>query len=60
MGYSREWIRKVLDKALVGYERILFKTEKGLTNRNRVGKDTSFVRRYKKILKHKTGSRKGK
>ena len=40
MGYSNEWIESVLDKALTGYERILFEARNGQSCRNRPSSKT--------------------
>ena len=49
MGYPREWIEKILDKALTGYERVLRKVSLEETRRNRLGDDTKTSRRFKKL-----------
>ena len=35
MGYSQEWVERVVDKVLKGYERVLHKVHQGETTRNR-------------------------
>ena len=49
MGYSFEWRKKVLSKALTGYMRILKKVELGQTLRNRNGASTLNKRRFNKL-----------
>ena len=49
MGYTKPWKEKVLEKALVGYGRILTKVRLGETLRNRGAKSTEIQRRYKKL-----------
>ena len=48
-GYNKEWRRKVLRKAMVGYQRVLKLEEEGKTSRNRLIKQTEIKRRVKKL-----------
>ena len=48
-GYGVEWKRKVIMKALIGYERIMKLVREGKTKRNRTGKDTILKRRVKRL-----------
>ena len=48
-GYSQEWKRKVVAKALIGYERVLKLVREGKTKRNRTGKETMLRRRVKRL-----------
>ena len=50
MGYSVEWIRNVIDSSLTGYERLLYRVDKGEIKRNRLGEDTSTARRYRRLF----------
>ena len=50
MGYQEEWIRRVIDNALKGYERLLFWVEKGETRRHKRSRDTETSRRHKKLF----------
>ena len=50
MGYSEDWIRKVVYSSLTGYERLLYKVDKGETGRNNLGEDTHTSRRYRHLL----------
>ena len=50
MGYSHAWKKKVLRTTMIGYMRVLMKSRKGETSRNRKGKDTQVSRRFKKLL----------
>merc|ERR1711954_295057 len=40
MGYDHHWRKKVLEKALTGYKRILKQAKLGQTERNRSGAST--------------------
>ena len=46
---NKEWRRKVLRKAMVGYQRVLKLEEEGKTSRNRLIKQTEIRRRVKKL-----------
>ena len=48
-GYCEEWRRKVLQKAMIGYQRILLRVDEGKTWRNMLGKETRMKRRAKKL-----------
>ena len=50
MGYLQAWKKKVLRTTMIGYMRVLTKSRKGETSRNRKGKDTQVSRRFKKLL----------
>ena len=52
MGYKVEWVSKVLEKALTGYENVLGMVSRGETTRNRLGAKTAQQRRYKKLFQH--------
>ena len=47
MGYTEEWVSKVLHSALLGYERLLAKVEKGQVPRHRLSFETDTQRRHK-------------
>ena len=49
-GYSHTWRKKVLEKALTGYRRILQKESQGISSRNRKGAQTALKRRFKKLV----------
>ena len=49
MGYAPNWREKVLTKALIGYKRILKKSELGITVRNRPGSLTATKRRFDRL-----------
>ena len=48
-GYQEEWRRKVISKALIGYQRVLKLVDEKKTTRNRLGKETKVARRAKKL-----------
>ena len=50
MGYGVPWRAKILEKALIGYGRILRKESQGITRRNRKGAETAMKRRFKKMV----------
>ena len=50
MEYKKEYRRKVLEKAVVGYSIILLKVKEGQTGRNRKGPETLLRRRFKRLL----------
>ena len=35
MGYTEEWVRKVVDSSLTGYDKLLYKVDNGEVKRNR-------------------------
>merc|ERR1711954_422239 len=49
MGYGVPWRKEVLNKALIGYMRVLKKSKLGKTVRNRSGSETATKRRYDKL-----------
>ena len=49
MGYGVPWRKEVLNKALVGYMRVLKQSKIGKTVRNRPGSETAMKRRYAKL-----------
>ena len=59
MGYSPEWIEKIVEKALTGYENVLGKVERGETARNRPGKETAQSRRFKRLFANDWYKQKG-
>ena len=44
MGYQFDWRRKILEKALIGYGRVLKKVGEGVTSRNRKRPETLLKR----------------
>ena len=50
MGYTEEWRARILEKAAIGYARILAKVEKGESSRNRKGPETLMKRRFKRLV----------
>ena len=47
--FGEEWKRKILHKAIIGYQRILKQEEEGKTARNPLCKETAVRRRVKKL-----------
>ena len=58
MGTRVEWVAKVVEKALTGYENVLGMVKRGETARNRLGAETAQKRRYKKLFEHDWHKRK--
>ena len=50
MGYPEWWREKVLSKAMKGYSKVMSLVKDGKTARNRQGKDTKTLRRWKRVL----------
>ena len=50
MGYSLHWRQKVLNSAMIGYNRVLARVANDQTDRNRKGAATLTNRRFQKIL----------
>ena len=48
-GYTTEWKKKVILKALTGYQWILKMIDRGEMSRNRLGKETKMRRREKRL-----------
>ena len=49
MGYPQSWRESTLQKALIGYMKVLSKVQKGETRRNRLAKCSEMSRRYKRL-----------
>ena len=54
MGYTEEWRTKVLRSTFLGYERVMQKVDRGETQRNRDGKSTRTLRRWKVLMGQST------
>ena len=50
MIFWEEWIKRIIDNALKGYERLLFWVEMGETRRHKRSRDTETSRRHKKLF----------
>merc|ERR1711954_251038 len=50
MGYTEEWVQRVLEGALLGYERLLARVSKGETSRHRLSHESDMVRRHKRLF----------
>ena len=50
MGYTQDWVAKVLDSALVGYERLLHRVGEGEISRNRLSFETDMERRHRRLF----------